>query len=81
MGPYKGMRNDHGENSDVVRGCRLIEDPKAAKEFTQMKGALGLWCILLIRFKYSYLYLNISVININREDGRVICYCVTSDCS
>ncbi|RDW68474.1 hypothetical protein BP5796_09131 [Coleophoma crateriformis] len=38
---YEDMKNDHGENGDVIRDCRLIEDPMAAEEFTQMKGCLG----------------------------------------
>jgi hypothetical protein len=33
-GAYEAMRNDHGENGEVIKECRLIEDPKAAEEFT-----------------------------------------------
>ncbi|KAF9881472.1 FAD dependent oxidoreductase [Colletotrichum karsti] len=40
-GCYEAMKKDHGEDDDVVKVCRLIEDPKAAEEFTQMKGCLG----------------------------------------
>lgn len=39
-GAYEAMKSDHGENGEVVRDCRLIEDPIAAEEFTQMKGCL-----------------------------------------
>ncbi|KAH9214283.1 FAD dependent oxidoreductase, partial [Leptodontidium sp. 2 PMI_412] len=38
---YELMKKDHGENGDVIRDCRLIEDPAAAEEFTQMRGCLG----------------------------------------
>lgn len=41
QGAYQAMRKDHGDDDQVVRACRLIEDPKAAEEFTQMKGCLG----------------------------------------
>jgi hypothetical protein len=40
-GAYKAMKEDHGEENEVVRVCRLIEDTKAAEEFTQMKACLG----------------------------------------
>lgn len=40
-GAYEQMLNDHGENGEVIRDCRLIEDAKAAEEFTQMKGCIG----------------------------------------
>ncbi|RDW57071.1 hypothetical protein BP6252_13886 [Coleophoma cylindrospora] len=40
-GAYEAMKRDHGANGDVVRECRLIEDPAAAEEFTQMKGCIG----------------------------------------
>jgi hypothetical protein len=35
------MRNDHGDDHDIVKVCRKIEDASAAEEFTQMKGALA----------------------------------------
>lgn len=38
---YEEMRRDHGENGDVIKDCRLIDDPQAAEEFTQMKGCIG----------------------------------------
>ncbi|KAF4816196.1 hypothetical protein CGCSCA5_v006598 [Colletotrichum siamense] len=40
-GNYEAMKEDHGEDDDVVKVCRLIEDPKAAEEFTQMKSCVG----------------------------------------
>ena len=33
-GAYDDMRKDHGEDGEVIRECRLIEDPKSAEEFT-----------------------------------------------
>lgn len=38
---FKSMQMDHGVDGDVIRDCRLIEDPKAAEEYTQMKSCLG----------------------------------------
>jgi plasmid maintenance system antidote protein VapI len=38
---YEAMKKDHGEENEVVRVCRLIEDAKDAEEFTQMKACLG----------------------------------------
>ena len=40
-GAYEEMLKDHGGNGEVIRECRLIEDAKAAEEFTQMKGCIG----------------------------------------
>ncbi|KAH8667627.1 FAD dependent oxidoreductase-domain-containing protein [Tricladium varicosporioides] len=40
-GAYEAMKSDWGEDGEVIRDCRLIEDPKEAEEFTQMKGCLG----------------------------------------
>ncbi|KAJ5362553.1 hypothetical protein N7541_003397 [Penicillium brevicompactum] len=40
-GAYEAMKKDHGEDDEVVRACRLIEDTEAAEEFTQMKACLG----------------------------------------
>ena len=40
-GAYEHMKKDHGENGDIIKQCRLIEDPKEAEEFTQMKGCIG----------------------------------------
>lgn len=38
-GAYEAMRSDHGDENDVVKLCRLIEDPSEAEDFSQMKGA------------------------------------------
>jgi hypothetical protein len=38
-GAYEAMRTDHGEDDDVVKACRLIEEPSEAEDFSQMKGA------------------------------------------
>lgn len=38
---YEAFVKDHGKDGEVIRECRLIEDPKEAEEFTQMKGCLG----------------------------------------
>ncbi|KAH8597734.1 FAD dependent oxidoreductase-domain-containing protein [Bisporella sp. PMI_857] len=38
---YTTMQRDHGEDGDVIRDCRLIEDSEAAEEFTQMKSCIG----------------------------------------
>jgi hypothetical protein len=35
------MLKDHGKEGDVIRDCRIIEDPRAAENFTQMKGCIG----------------------------------------
>ncbi|KPM37655.1 hypothetical protein AK830_g8887 [Neonectria ditissima] len=40
-GSYDLMRKDHGDDDEVVKVCRVIEDSKAAEEFTQMKACLG----------------------------------------
>ena len=40
-GNYEHMKRDHGENDYIVKSCRLIEDPKEAEAFTQMKGTVG----------------------------------------
>ncbi|KAJ5352574.1 hypothetical protein N7452_001548 [Penicillium brevicompactum] len=40
-GAYEAMKKDHGEDDEVVKACRLIEDTEAAEEFTQMKACLG----------------------------------------
>jgi hypothetical protein len=40
-GALQAMRDDHGDDDDVVKVCRTIEDPSQAEEFTQMKGALA----------------------------------------
>ena len=33
-GAYEAMLRDHGEDGEVIRECRLIEDSRAAEEFT-----------------------------------------------
>ncbi|KAF7557929.1 hypothetical protein G7Z17_g324 [Cylindrodendrum hubeiense] len=38
---YELMKKDHGEDNEVVKVCRVIENAKAAEEFTQMKACLG----------------------------------------
>jgi hypothetical protein len=40
-GALQAMRDDHGEDDDVVKVCRIIEDAGKAEDFTQMKGALA----------------------------------------
>lgn len=40
-GAYDAMKRDHGEDNEVVKVCRVIEDAKAAEEFSQMKGCLA----------------------------------------
>lgn len=40
-GAYEAMKKDHGENNEVVKSCRLIEDVEVAEDFTQMKACLG----------------------------------------
>jgi hypothetical protein len=38
---FVAMQTDHGEDGDVIKDCRLIEDPEASEEFTQMKSCIG----------------------------------------
>ncbi|ORY67771.1 FAD dependent oxidoreductase-domain-containing protein [Pseudomassariella vexata] len=40
-GAYEAFKKDHGQDGEVIRDCRLIDDPEAAEEFTQMKGCIG----------------------------------------
>jgi hypothetical protein len=40
-GALQAMRDDHGDDDDVVKVCRTIEDAAQAEDFTQMKGALA----------------------------------------
>lgn len=40
-GAYQAVRDDHGDENDVLKMCRLIEDAREAEEFSQMKGAIG----------------------------------------
>jgi plasmid maintenance system antidote protein VapI len=37
---YDAMREDQGEDNEIFRSLRVIEDAKEAEEFSQMKGAL-----------------------------------------
>lgn len=38
-GAYDAMRRDQGDDNDIFKFCRLIEEPFEAEEFSQMKGA------------------------------------------
>ncbi|PSR77498.1 FAD dependent oxidoreductase superfamily [Coniella lustricola] len=38
---YDAFVKDHGPEADVIRDCRIIEDPNEAEAFTQMKGCVG----------------------------------------
>ncbi|KAM3420079.1 hypothetical protein BST61_g3384 [Cercospora zeina] len=38
---YEAMKADHGEDNEVVKVCRLLEDASDAEDFSQMKGALS----------------------------------------
>lgn len=38
---FNMMQMDQGVDGDVIRECRLIEDPEAAEQFTQMKSCIG----------------------------------------
>ncbi|KAF2630550.1 DAO-domain-containing protein [Macroventuria anomochaeta] len=40
-GAFQAMQKDHGDENDIVKACRLIEDAREAEEFSQMKGALA----------------------------------------
>lgn len=40
-GALDAMRRDHGDDHEIVKVCRVIEDAHEAEEFTQMKGALA----------------------------------------
>jgi len=40
-GALDDMRRDHGDDHEIVKVCRVIEDARDAEEFTQMKGALA----------------------------------------
>ena len=40
-GAYESMRKDHGDENEVFKVCRLIEDAGEAEEFSQMKGAMA----------------------------------------
>lgn len=40
-GAFESMQKDWGTGGDVIKECKLIEDPKAAEEFTQMKACQG----------------------------------------
>jgi hypothetical protein len=37
----EALRRDHGDDNDIVKVCRMIEDPREAEEYSQMKGALA----------------------------------------
>lgn len=40
-GAYEAMRKDHGDENEIVKVCRLIEDASEAEDFSQMKGAMA----------------------------------------
>jgi glycine/D-amino acid oxidase-like deaminating enzyme len=40
-GALEAMRKDQGDDNDIVKVCRIINDAHEAEEFTQMKGALA----------------------------------------
>lgn len=40
-GNYETMKRDHGDDNEIVKVCRLIEDATEAEAFTQMKGTLS----------------------------------------
>lgn len=40
-GAYDMFVKDYGKDGEVIRDCRLIEDPEEAEAFTQMKGCIG----------------------------------------
>lgn len=40
-GAYDAMRSDQGNDNDIFKMCRLIENPSEAEEFSQMKGTLA----------------------------------------
>lgn len=40
-GAYEAMRNDHGDENEIVKMCRVIENASEAEDFSQMKGALA----------------------------------------
>lgn len=40
-GCYDAFVKDYGVDGEIIRDCRLIEDPKEAEKFTQMKGCIG----------------------------------------
>jgi plasmid maintenance system antidote protein VapI len=37
-GAYDAMRSDHGDDNDMIKQIKLIEEPSEAEDFTQMKG-------------------------------------------
>lgn len=38
-GSLESMREDHGEDHEVVRVCRVIDNEREAEAFSQMRGA------------------------------------------
>src|SRR3954447_13049589 len=40
-GAYETMRKEQGDDNDIVKTCKILDDPRQAEEFSQMKGALG----------------------------------------
>ena len=35
---YDAMQRDHGQDGEIIRDCKLIENQQEAEDFTQMKG-------------------------------------------
>lgn len=40
-GALEAMRKDLGDENDIVKVCKIIDDAQEAENFTQMKGALA----------------------------------------
>ncbi|KAK2608048.1 hypothetical protein N8I77_006685 [Diaporthe amygdali] len=40
-GAYEAFVKDHGRDGEVIRECRLVDDPAEAEAITQMKGCIG----------------------------------------
>ena len=40
-GALEAMREDHGDDNDIVKVCKIIDNAQEAEDFTQMKGALA----------------------------------------
>lgn len=40
-GAFDMFVKDHGRGGEVIRECRLVEDPKEAEAITQMKGCIA----------------------------------------
>lgn len=40
-GAFDEFVRDHGRDGEVIRECRLVEDPTEAEAITQMKGCIA----------------------------------------